>query len=142
MNLSFREKGLWLLLLGLFAAFGFYFASVLPPQSPTITSQQVMTFVGMTVLLVITQIVGTIFLATSSHRELEGKIQSDERDARISCKGTRIASYILATGVFASLCAAVIVPGNFVFVHVLLAFWVIAQAAEITVQLVLYRRGI
>lgn len=142
MNLSFREKSLWLLLLGLVATFGYYFVSVLPARSPDIGSQQVMTFVGVTVLLVITQIVGSILLAVGSRGELAGRMQSDERDARISCKGTGIASGILAAGVFSSLCAAVFIPGNFVFVHVLLAFWVIAQLAEITANLVLYRRGL
>ena len=142
MSLSFREKSLWLLLLSLVATFGYYFASVLPPQSSNIAPQHVMTFVGMTVLLVIAQIVGNILLAVGSRRELAGHIQSDERDARISDNGIRIASYILAAGIFTSLCTAVLIPGNFVFVHVLLAFWVFAQATEITTQLVLYRRGL
>jgi hypothetical protein len=142
MSLSFREKSLWLLLISPVAAFGYYFASVLPPQSPNITPQHIVTFVGMTVLLVFAQIVGNILLAVGSRRELAGHIQSDERDERITGKGMRIASYVLATGVFTSLCIAVVIPGNFVFVHVLLAFWVFAQAAEITTQLVLYRRGL
>ena len=33
------------------------------------------------------------------------------------------------------------IKGNFVFTHVLLGFWVLAQLVEIASQLVLYRRG-
>jgi len=142
MKLSVREKGLWLLLLSLVAVFGYHFAVVLPPQLSSGTPPRVITFVGMTVLLVISQIVGSIVLALGNHRELSARIQSDERDAMISCKATRVASYILSAGAFSSICAALLVPGNLVFIHVLLAFWVAAQLAEITVQLVLYRRDV
>ncbi len=60
----------------------------------------------------------------------------------IELKGTRNASYVLATGVFFAICAALFVDGNFVVTHVLLGFWVIAHLVEIASQLVLYRRGV
>ena len=47
---------------------------------------------------------------------------------------------MLATGVFFALCAALLTQGNFVFTHVLLAFWVLAQLMQIGSQLFLYRR--
>jgi uncharacterized membrane protein len=96
----------------------------------------------MLIVLVILQIVGHAILAIASRRELTAPVQSDERDARISLKSTRLASYVLATGVFCSLCLALLVPGNFAFVHVLLAFWVLAQATGILSELVFYRRGV
>jgi hypothetical protein len=49
---------------------------------------------------------------------------------------------VLATGVFLALCAAMVTQGNFVFTHLLLGFWVLAQLVEIGSQLYLYRRGI
>jgi DMSO reductase anchor subunit len=142
MRLTFREKSLWLLLLSLLAIFGVYFASVLPTPSAQVTPGNVMTFVGMLIVLVVLQVVGQAILAIASRRELSASVQSDERDALISLKGTRLASYVLTTGVFCSLCLALFVPGNFAFVHVLLAFWVLAQATELLSRLVFYRRGV
>ncbi|WP_159017590.1 hypothetical protein [Cognatiluteimonas profundi] len=141
MNLTFREKSLWLLLLSLLVANGIYFASVLPTRLANVAPTHVATFVGMLILLIIFQIVGQTILAIANRRELAGPIQSDERDALIKLKSSRLASYVLVTGVFCSLCVALLVPGNFAFVHVLLAFWVLAQAMEISLQLVLYHRG-
>jgi len=141
MNLTFRERSLWLVLLSLIVAFGLYFASVLPTQLTNVTPPHVMTFIGMLILLVIIQIIGNAVLAIASRRELSAKVQSDERDVLINLKSTRLASYVLTVGVFCSLCIALLVPGNFIFVHVLLAFWVLAQTVEILSQLILYRRG-
>ena len=141
MNLTFREKSLWLLLLSLLVANGMYFASVLPTRLSNVAPTHVAMFVGMLILLVIVQVAGQAILAIANRRELAGPIQSDERDALIKLKSSRLASYVLATGVFCSLCVALLVPGNFAFVHVLLAFWVLAQAVEISLQLVLYHQG-
>jgi len=140
-SLSFREKSLWLLLLSLLAAFGAYFAAVLPAPGPDVAADHVATFAGMLVLLVAVQVAGQAVLAIANRRELARPVQSDERDALISLKSTRLAAYVLATGVFCSLCLALVKPGNFAFMHALLAFWVLAQATEIASQLVLYRRG-
>ncbi|MBS0398497.1 MAG: hypothetical protein JSR95_07455 [Proteobacteria bacterium] len=142
MNLTFREKSLWLLFVSLTLVFGLYFASALPAQVADIAPTNVMTFVGMLILLIAIQIVGHIVLAISSRRELASRVQKDERDTLISLKSTRLASCILVAGVFCSIWTALLVPGNFAFVHVLLAFWVLAQAAEILSQLILYRRGV
>jgi len=141
MHLTFREKSLGLLLLSLVATFGIYFASVLPTQSTQIAPSHVMAFLGMLIVLVVLQIVGHTILAITSRRELSAAVQSDESDALISLKATRLGSYVLATGVFCALCMAVLIPGNFAFAHVLLAFWVLAQATETISQLVFYRRG-
>lgn len=136
MDLSFQEKSRWVLLSGLVVAFGLYFAQVLPGHGPEVRPGQVVLFVGAVGLLVATQIIGHAVLALVDPRP-----GSDERDRLIGLKGVRNGSYVLATGVFLSLCAAVGTRGNFVFVHVLLAFWVLAQLVEIGSQLYLYRRG-
>ncbi len=141
MNISFREKSLWLLLLSLIVVFGVYFVSVLPVRSSNVAPTHVGSFVGMLILLVVIQIIGQTLLAIANRRELASRIQSDERDALIKLKSMRLASYVLATGIFLSICVALVVPGNFAFVHVLLAFWVLAQAVEIVFQLIFYRQG-
>ncbi len=137
MKLSFQEKSLWLLLVSLVGTFSFYFLSVLPMDVVNVLPQQVVLFVLAVVLLVLTQIAGHIVIVVVDRRA-----DTDERDRLIKLKGTRNAAYVLATGIFAALCAAVVTEGNFVFTHVLLGFWVAAQLVEIGTQLVLYRRGV
>ncbi len=137
MSLSFQEKSLWLMFVSLVVAFGFYFATVLPTAMTEVVPQQVSLFVLAVVLLVLMQIVGYIVNAIVDQRT-----ETDERDRLIGLKGARNGSYVLATGVFLALCAALVTEGNFVFMHVLLGFWVLAQLVEIGSQLYLYRRGV
>jgi uncharacterized membrane protein len=141
MSITFREKSLWLLLVSLCVAFGIYFAVALPNASPQVKPAEIAPFIGIIVVLVIVQIIGHTLLGIASHRELAAKVQTDERDAWVRLKGTQLGSYVLAVGVFFSLCVGVFVRGNFAFAHVLLAFWVLAQATEYATQLVLYRRS-
>lgn len=134
--MSFQEKGLWLMFVSLIAAFGFYFATILPVETANVMPHQIVLFALAVVMLVITQIAGYIVIAIVDQRT-----ETDERDRLIELKGTRKGAYVLATGVFFALCAAIVTPGNFIFTHVLLGFWVLAQLTEIGSQLIAYRRG-
>ncbi len=136
MDLSFQERSLWLMLLSLIAVFGFYFVTVLPTDAVNVMPHQVVLFVVAVVWLVIMQVAGHIVIAIIDRRS-----DTDERDRLIELKGTRNAAYVLATGVFLALCAALLTEGNFIFSHVLLGAWVLAQLVQIGSQLVLYRRG-
>lgn len=136
MNSSFQEKSLWLTFASLIGAFSLYFAQVLPAEATSILPQQIGLFMAVIVLMVIVQVVGHIVIAIIDRRS-----ETDERDRLIALTGTRNGSFVLATGVFLALCAAVFTPGNFAFAHVLLAFWVLAQLVETGSQLYLYRRG-
>jgi len=136
MQSSFQEKSLWLMFLSLILIFGLYFASVRPAESGSVLPHQMVLFVFLIVLLVVIQIVGHIVLAIVDRRQ-----DTDERDRIIELKGSRNASYVLASGVFVSICLALLTEGNFLFTHVLLAFWVLAHLVEIGSQLVLYHRG-
>jgi hypothetical protein len=135
-GLSFQEKSLWLMAVGLVAGFGFYFGTVLPTGAVNVMPHQMALFVLAIVMLVIMQIVGHIVLAIVDRRT-----ETDERGRLIELKGTRNAAYVLATGVFMALCAALVTDGNFVFTHVLLGGWGLAQLVQIGSQLFLYRRG-
>jgi threonine/homoserine/homoserine lactone efflux protein len=117
--------------------FSLYFLAVLPPVYRNVMPNQVVLFTLAVVLLVITQIAGHLLLVIFDRRT-----ETDERDRLIELKGTRNAAYVLATGVFTALCVALLTEGNFIFVHVLLAFWVLAQLVEIGSQLVFYRHGV
>ena len=136
MNVSFQEKSLWLMLSSLMLGFGFYFVTVLPTTTVNLMPDHVVFFVLAVVILVITQVVGHIIIVAFDHHT-----KTDERDQLIELKGTRNGAYVLATGVFLALCAALFTEGNFIFTHVLLGFWVLAQLVTLASQLFLYRRG-
>ena len=136
MGLSFQEKSLWLMFVSLIGCFGFYLAMALPPDATYIRSEQMVLFAVAVGFLVIFQIVGHALIAI-----LDRRTETDERDRLIGLKGSRNAGFVLATGVACSLWLAVITTGNFLFTHVLLAFWVLAELVGIATQLVLHRRG-
>jgi hypothetical protein len=137
MGLSFQEKSLWLVMTSLVAAFAFYFTLALKVVTPDVNPAQAGLFVAAVVLLVIAQVVGHLLIVIVDRRD-----DTDERDRIIALEGGRVGGFVLATGVFLALCTAVAVPGNFATAHVLLASWVVAQVAEIGVQLWHYRRGV
>jgi hypothetical protein len=135
-DLTFQEKSLWVMLVGLVGASAVYIGAVLPAHGVDLQPQQVALFVLAVVLLVVVQVAGHILIAIVDRRP-----GTDERGRLIALKGTRNGSYVLATGAFFALCAAVFLKGNFAFAHVLLGFWVLAQVVEVGSQLYLYRRG-
>jgi hypothetical protein len=135
MNRTFREKSLWLVLVGLAVVYGSYFIWVLPSSGPSVRPEQVAGFVAAVVVLVIVQVVGHTVLAI-----LDRRTDPDERDREITLRGARNGSLVLATGVFAALCVSLVAQGNFLFTHILLAFWVMAELVDAGSQLVLYRR--
>jgi hypothetical protein len=136
MDLTFREKSLWLVGISLSLVFGGYFWQVLPASAANVLPDQIGLFPVAVLVLVALQAVGHALLAIGDRRT-----ESDERDHRINLIGERNGWLVLATGVFLSLCLAVFTEGNFLFTHVLLAFWVLASLVSIGTSLWLYRRG-
>ena len=141
MSLSFREKSLWLMLVSLVLVFAAYFASVLPAHGADMQVGQVVRFAAMIAWLVVLQVIGHVVIAIAARRQLAQGVREDERDRRIGLEGTRNGAWVLSTGIVAAMATALLIPGNFAFMHVLLAFWVLAQLVETATQLVLYRRG-
>ena len=145
MNLTFKEKSLWLMLIGLLVFSGFYSYTVsqvnqlIQPDANwlamKVLPQMVGLFIAATLLLVIISVVGHIVIALIDRRSDE-----DERDKLIELKGERVGGYVLVNGVFFALCISVISSGNFLFTHVLLAFWLLAQMANFATQLIIYRK--
>ena len=93
-------------------------------------------FIGATVALVVILVAGHIAMAL-----LDRRTEPDERDRSIELRAGSYGSFVLATGVFLALCAAVLTEGNAIMAHVLLGFWVLAQGVDIVCQLVLHHRG-
>lgn len=134
--MTFAEKSQWATLITVGAVFVAYFAAALPVDNGTdVGPVHVVWFVLAVVVLALTQAVAHAVLAVTDRRT-----QSDERGRLIELQGVRNGAYVLATAVFAGLCAAVVTDGNAIVVHVLLAGWVLAQLVESGSQLVLYRR--
>lgn len=141
MPTSFQEKSLWLVMLSLIAGFIWYFSHALQIKSEQLLAPHIVLFVVMVVFVIIAQIVGNILFAIAHHRELARGVQQDERDRLIRWKAQSLASYVLGAGVALSLAASILVPGNFVFTHVLLAFWAASQVLALALQLYFYQRG-
>ena len=136
MKVSFREKTLWLMFVGLVVIFTFYFATVLPSNATNVRPQHMAMFALAVVILAIMAVVGHIAIAIVDRRTA-----TDEREHLIELKGKRNASYVMATGVFLALCIPLLTTGTFLFTQVLLGFWVLAQLVEIGSQLFLLRQG-
>jgi hypothetical protein len=148
MNLSFKEKSLWLMLISLLVAFGLYFGRTLPEHFALAQSAEHERALWMTLahanrfavavmIIVALSVVGHVLIALiDRHRE------TDERDRLISLIGARNGGFVLACGVFFALVAAVHTRGNFIFAHVLMLGWVAAELVNIGTQLWLHRRGV
>jgi hypothetical protein len=136
-GMTFQEKSLWLVGGSLVLVFGLYFWWVLPAPALDVRPDQVVVFGGMVVLLVVLQGAGHALIVL-----WERRTGTDERDRLIGLIGQRNGGFVLATGVFVSLCMAVFTSGNFLFTHVLLAFWVLAELTSVGTALWLYRRGV
>lgn len=146
MNLSFREKSIWVMSAGLLLASVIYAYAVssvnhamqtdVPWQAMRILPPMVFLFAVAVGLLTVFAVIAHVVLAVADPKGGE-----DERDRKIALKGAQWGGVVLAAGVFSALCVAVASTGNFWFSHVLLGFWVLAQLAEYLTQIVLYRRG-
>lgn len=141
MPVSFEEKSQWLVLIAMVVVYGGYFAAVVPGHGPNVGPGEIALFGCAVAALIALQVAGHVVLAIAGRRELALGIQRDERDVRIDLRACRIASYMLAVGVFAALTTAILVPGNFAFVHVLFGSLVISTVCESAARIALYRRG-
>lgn len=134
--MSFHEKSLWLMSVSLLAFAAFYFGTALPQSNADVVPQQILRFVCALTLMVAVQVIGHVIIAIRDRRS-----NTDERDWLIELRGRRNGSYVLAVGVSMSLLAALCIKGNFLFTHLLLAFWIFAQLVEYVSQIVMHRRG-
>lgn len=138
MRSGFKENIQWLILASMAGIYGYYFSRVLPAAGPDITGEQIKLFTSMVVLLVVINIVGAILLVSlEKFREPD----VDERDKLIALKGNSIAGRVLTAGVFAGICSAWFMPGNFWVMHALLASLVAAQLADSATRIFHYRTG-
>jgi hypothetical protein len=139
MDLSFREKYEYVVIVGLLVVYGYYFSRVLPPSGSDISTGQVTLFVGLLVLLIVIFVVGAIALEVQNRSDA---VPDDERDKLITLKSTQNAHFLLAAGSVTAIISALLTDGNFWFVHVLLATLVLSQLLESLSRLYYYRQGV
>lgn len=134
MDTSFKEKSLWIQLLALVLVFGSYFVQVILAGEGA--AHQLGYFIGMLVVLVVINVLGHSVAAVLSPPEHE-----DERDKRIQLTASRTKAHVLAAGSLITIAVSLILHHEFLTLHLLLLFLVIAEVAEKSVQLVYYRKG-
>jgi hypothetical protein len=140
--MTFPEKSALTMTAILLAVFGWYFWLVLgpiagagsPARDYAYTAVMGVALAAVTVLATVSHII----LAIVFHRQANVR---DERDRLINLRSTRIACYLLVTGVFAGLGLAVARADRFWIAQVLVASLVLASVVESVVKVALYRRS-
>lgn len=92
--MAWREKQAWLTLLVMVVAYGAYFALVTASERSLL--DMLLLFGGVAIAQTVIMIVGTTLLAVQAGKEARAK--ADERDRAIERRGTRIAYFVLLTG--------------------------------------------
>lgn len=92
------------------------------------------------VLLVVIVVAGHVVVAVT--RPAEATAGMDERERLIGWRGQTVGGYVLAVGVFAAICLAMVEVPWFWIANVLAAMWVLAEVVAGLVKLTLFRRGV
>jgi hypothetical protein len=92
--MAWREKQAWLALSVMVVAYGAYFALIATSQRSML--DMLLLFGGVAITQAVITIVGSILLAAQAGKEARAK--ADERDRAIDRRGTRIAYFVLLTG--------------------------------------------
>lgn len=139
--MSFREKIHWVALVGLIAAFGWYFSNY--PWEIVATPKGMYSAVWMllpvAIIFLVPMIAGATFFAIRSPKEADMK--EDERERGIHLRGTHLAYYPLAIGVQLNIFALINGYKNGYVVTIRVATLVVAELIRVGSQLYYYRRG-
>lgn len=141
MNLSFKEKTLWISLITTIIIFGYYFLEAIKvfinPDLENISLLSV--FIWVVILLSIIQSVIIVILAISNRKEAEKG--SDERDKLIEAKATKISHFILSAGAWVTVFGILLTSSAFLLVNVLILFLIVSEIVGFSLQLIYHRRG-
>lgn len=134
-GLTFREKSLWATLVSTIAIYVHYFWRVVQIGDGDPVRLGVL-FAGTVAVMIAVQVV--VHAALAIHRRPE---RLDERDHRIALRATRIAYYVMMTGVWGALGVAAMSLGTFWLAHTALLAIVLGEVTRSGVQIFYYRRG-
>ena len=154
MNMSFREKSIWISLISTLLIFGNYFLNVislggLPQEAAKVAA------LGLSLraifLIIIVEIIFQGMLVVSNRKAAE--FGADERDKLFAYKGNNFGYTVLAIGVFISLGWSVLLEINPEFIvqsnllkvplmtaHILLFSFIFSEVVRFSAQLYYYRR--
>jgi hypothetical protein len=139
MQASFEEKSVWVQLVGVVLAMGFYFliAGRMLLSGVTELPAYAGLLLAATIWLVITQIVGHIIVALASRND-----PPDERDRLIAWRAEHGSSWLVATGVFAALTCMVLGFENVWTANILLLSLALSELLGFALRISYYRRGV
>jgi hypothetical protein len=153
MNMSFREKSIWISLISTILIFGGYFLKVislggLPAESAKIAAMELS--LRALFLIIIVEIIFQTLLAVSNRKAAE--FGADERDKLFEYKGNNFGYTVLVIGVFFTLGRIILLEINpgfieqsnllnipFLTAHFLLFSFIFSEIVRFTAQLYYYR---
>lgn len=140
--MTFQEKSIWTTLIVTIIIFGYYYyKAAVVFTDPAIPDESLIGLFSAAVFIVIlSQIVLQGILAVINRREAEKG--EDERDKIIELKAIRISYFILVFGVITTCISIFLIKSPMLIVNLIFFFFLIAEAAGMLIQLLLYRRGI
>jgi len=142
MNLSFKEKSIWISLITTIIVFGYYFARVfgILNQSTGGTTELIVLYIGVVIFMVILVIVSHILLAIIYTKEANDL--ADERDKLIELKATKSSYLILVVGVFGTVGNLLTDKSPIMTANIILLFFVLAEIVGDSIKLYYYRKGV
>lgn len=142
--MTFSEKSNLIMLVIISFVFGGYFLSAYNNYMTGEASLEglFVTFVGLTIAIVLYSVIGHIIVGIFSHKQLEQDGEGDERDRLIELKGNSFGGYALGFGVVTTMFLILFESiDRFIIAHALLASLVLAEILTSLLKLILYRRG-
>ena len=140
MNLSFKEKSVWISLVVTLLLFGYYFIRVISEGNISAPNSSLLNlFSIIVVLIIVIQITLQIIIAIL-HRKEAGKGE-DEREYLIELKATKISYFIIAFGVWIGTLSLFLNLSAFVIANIIMFFFVLSEIVGFALQLYYYKRG-
>jgi len=153
MNMSFREKSIWISLVSTLLIFGDYFLNIISLSSLPADAAKAATL-GLSLralfLIIIVEIVCQAMLAASNRKAAE--LGADERDKLFEYKGNNFGYTVLVIGVFITLGRIVFLEINpeiieqstllnipLLTAHILLFSFIFSEVVRFSAQLYYYR---
>lgn len=142
-SMSFREKSVWVTAAIMLYMWAWYVSAVGPSLLDGTVSrgQSIGMFIGMTVMVIVLEVVGHIILAITSPKDADAP--EDERDRLITQKAESHASWMLGAGVI--IIAVHIMArdmSSVAVVHLLILMLIAVEVISRVLQIYYYRRGL
>jgi hypothetical protein len=142
-SMSFREKSVWVTAAIMLYMWAWYVSAVGPSlfDGTVSRSQSIGMFIGMTVMVIVLEVVGHIILAITSPKDANAP--EDERDRLIMQKAESHASWMLGAGVIIITIHIMAHDiSSVAVVHLLILLLIAVEVISRVLQIYFYRRGL